>query len=1132
MFDIAQWLAAIGLPQYASLFDEHDIDLEVLPDLDHDTLREMGVSSTGHRLKILKAATQAATEVASTPPVASGGERRPLTVMFCDMVGSTNLSVRLDPEDLSDLNAYYRDTCTAVIEQYGGYVSRYYGDGLLVFFGYPNASEHDPEDAARAGLAIIEKLAQYKNRFDIKLQVRIGIANGDVVVGELIGKGESMERSVVGDTPNLAARLQTHAEPDTVVVSNRVRRLIGEMLEYSDLGKVEFKGFDKPVQTWQVLGNQSVTSRFAATRSGRKMAPLAGRNNELAHLIEQWSEAENKRGTVTIVSAEAGMGKSRLMEAVLEHIADKPHTIVRYNCMPSGTNSALRPLIDQLTRAAGITGNDDGTSALDKLDALLSKHLETTDIALVAEMLSLPAGERYPTPDITPQVRKEQTLEAVLKYLVSLTQQTPLIIFFEDLHWIDPSTLEFLTLLPARLTGHSIMLVGSARPEFVSPWPTDQRTATNLSAISLNRLDEDASIELLTAASNGKLATEVMAEIIAKADGIPLYLEELALAALEQSTDTVTDSNTDTKAALETKRNTVSAIPDTLQAALVGRLDRLGSAKALTQVCAVIGRHFTIGLVAQVTSIACDVLREEFARLTRADLIFPLSGDAGAVILPGASYSFKHALVQETAYTTLLRGRRRELHKKIADVLCTDSAIVQTQPERIAQHLTAANALVESIEYWRNAGLIAMGKFSNAEAISHFENALAAVAAIDDPQRRCGEELALTVLGTVPKMLTQGWAAPDVKSGYERARELCDMVGNAAPAELFSTRSGLGSYYIVTGNWAEANRIVSQNLELAQSYGLAEMLTEANVEMSVVKTYSNTALSSLAYMETAINSFDPADTPKHLLQYGRHPLVVAYTTRAVANWTLGKTNKAFQDSRSALAIVEQTPHPFSKAWALSGLALLNTLSGNLAENRVVIDEWHDYTQQQQFPYWFAQALIFGGWLNLLEDKPADAALADIDQGLQIWRASGTRMLTPLMNTPRAMALLKLERYDDAQQSISDQFAYIEQSGENWWAPEIQRLSGLVIEGRHGTGNEQALEAAMKAHAMAMDSGALALALRAANDACRHNLVNGKPELVAPLLTELVERMAPHGDATTDILLAREHLARAEPIQGT
>ena len=1121
---ITKWLAAIGLQQYAHLFEEHDIDLDVLPDLDHHTLKEMGITSTGHRLKILKKAAQAA-EIVSTPVPAPGGERRPLTVMFCDMVGSTNLSVRLDPEDLSDLNAHYRDTCTEIIEKHGGYISRFFGDGLLVYFGYPHASEHDPEYAARAGLAIIEKLSHYKSHLGIKLQVRIGIANGDVVVGELIGKGESMEREVVGETPNLAARLQSHAEPDTVVVSNRMRRLIGEMLEYSDLGKVEFKGFDKPVQTWRVVGNQSVTSRFAATRSGRNIAPLAGRDNELARLIAQWNKAENKRGNITVVNAEAGMGKSRLMEAMLEHIADTPHIIMRYNCMPSSTNSALRPLIDQLIRASGIKNTDSSTTALAKLDTLLSEHLGAADIALLAEMLSLPVDQHYPAPDITPQVRKEQTLEAVLKYIESQAQQTPLMIFFEDLHWTDPSTVEFLTRLPERLADKSIMLLASSRPEVVSPWAASHSAGGNIDTINLKRLDDEASLELLTSVSQGQLPTTVMTGIIAKADGIPLYLEELALAALEEYT------NTDNDPALPTNQSAVSAIPDTLQAALVGRLDRLGSAKTLAQACAVIGRHFTIDLVAQVTSITCDVLREEFARLTRADLIFPLAGDTGAAA-PGAAYSFKHALVQETAYTTLLRGRRYELHRKIADILSTNSTIVQTQPEKIAQHLTAANEPVESIEYWRNAGLIAMGKFSNAEAISHFENALAAVAAIDDPQRRCGEELALTVLGTVPKMLTQGWAAPDVKSGYERARELCDMVGSAAPAELFSTRCGLGSYYIVTGNWTEANNIVGQNLELANSYGLAEMLTEANVEMSVIKTYSDSPLSAQPYIEAALNSFDPADTPKHLLQYGRHPLVVAHTTRAMANWMLGKTNSALDASRSALAVVDQTPHPFSKTWALSGLVALNNLSGNLVENRLLTDELHDYTQQQQFPYWFAQALIFRGWLNLLEDKSADDALADIDQGLHIWRASGTRMLTPLMNTPRTMALLKLERYAEAEQSNNDMFAFIEQSAETWWAPEIQRLSGLILEGRHGAGNEQALHAALKARDMAMNSGALALALRAANDACRHNLANGRPEMVAPLLTDLVERIAPHGDATTDILLAREHLARAGHAPGT
>jgi len=1096
MSDIAQWLGSIGLQQYAEIFAANHIELEIVPELDHDTLKEIGISSAGHRLKLLKAAQRLDTASASSSTPADStlesalnfgadAERRPLTVMFCDMVGSTAMSVHMDAEDLQDVISYYRDTCTSVIERHGGYVARFYGDGMLVYFGYPLASEHDPENAARAALTIIETLETPPTP-QLKLQVRIGIANGDVVVGALIGRGESLERAVTGETPNLAARLQEHAEPNTVAVSSRVRRLIGDLFECADLGRVEFKGFDRPVHIWRVISDQPIDSRFE------------------------------------FICAEPGFGKSRLLQAVRAKVSEAPHTVVRFNCMPLNQNSAMRPLIESVISAAAIEAADDIDNKLDKLDTLLSDHLGVEEIGLLASMLSLPAEHRYSVPDITPQARKERTLSALGSYLCSLAKDTPVIIFFEDLHWIDPSTLEFLSLLPARIATTRILLIGTYRPEFELPWPV----ANNISTLHLGRLTSDQAANLLAVISNDRLSNSVTQEIIVKADGIPLYLEELSLSAME----TIANSGHDPDiVGQESQQLTQPVIPDTLQASLIGRLDRLGSAKALIQVCAVIGRHFTIELVAQVTSLTCKVLTTEFERLTTADLVFPLQGDSA---LPAGTYSFKHALVQETAYSTLLRARRRELHRKIATVLMSNVTMVQTQPERIAQHLSAAESHDESIEHWRNAGLIAMGKSSNDEAISHFDNALAAVATIEDQQTRYGEELALTVLSTVPKMLTQGWAAPDVKVGYERARELSDLVGDAASKELFSARCGLAAYYIVIANWQEAKRIATQNLALAGNYDLSEILTEASVGRATVQFYSERASQALPLLEQTINSFDPQCTPIHLLQYGRHPLVLAYVTRALAQWTLGRSDLAVADVDNAIGVVQETPHPFSRAWALAGAVIIDILRGNFNRAESVSDELIDYAQDQRFPYWLGQALIFRGWASLEKNVDAEAALAKIEQGLEIWYASGTRMLTPLMNTPRITALVKLQRLEEAHKAVQSLFDFVEQSGENWWLPEIHRLKAHCLEHEKGIGHVDVLKAAMAAYKAAIVQQSAGMALRAGNDVARHCLYNNKPDKVITFLADLTNQLQRYDPNGSEVLTAQQHLTSARKLAGT
>jgi class 3 adenylate cyclase len=674
----------------------------------------------------------------TTPlPRTDSAERRQLTVMFCDLVGSTALSARLDPEDLREVIGIYHRCCAGVTERAGGYVAKYMGDGVLAYFGYPRADEHDAERAVRAGLHLVDAVAGLDTAAGAPLHVRVGIGTGLVVVGDLIGEGAAREQAVVGETPNLAARLQALAAPSTVVIGPSTRRLTGGLFDYKDLGAVEIKGFAGPVPAWQVLRPSAVESRFEALR-GSALTRLVGRDEEIDLLLRRWARAKAGDGQVVLISGEAGLGKSRIAAALAECLHAEPHLRLRYFCSPYHLDSALFPFIDQLGRAAEFARDDPPAARLEKLEALLALVAPPDeDVALLADLMSLPASERHPLPNLSPQRKKERTLEALLRQLEGLVRRQPVVLVFEDAHWIDPTSRELLDLTVERVRSLPVLLIVTFRPEFLPPWTGQPQ----VSMVALNRLDRRDRTALVEQIAGGKtLPDKVIAQIVERADGVPLFVEELTKNILESGLLREEADRYVLDGALPP-----FAIPTTLHDSLMARLDRLASVRLVAQTGAAIGREFSYALLRVVSPLPEDELQTALVRLVDAELIF----QRGAP--PDSVYAFKHALVQDAAHSTLLRSSRQQLHARIAEALEGQfPELMDAQPELFAQHYAEAGLVAKSVACWGKAGHRSVTRSAMAEAAAQLQKGLDQLALLSDTPERQRQELEFrTALGAV-----------------------------------------------------------------------------------------------------------------------------------------------------------------------------------------------------------------------------------------------------------------------------------------------------------------------------------------------------------------------------------------------
>ena len=809
MKGVAEWLGSIGLSEYAESFADNAIDLSVLRDLTEQDLKDLGVL-LGHRRKIQRAIAEldglalAPVEKTRPPVLREDAERRHLTVMICDLVGSTALSARLDPEDMNAVLDAYNAACARIMLSYDGVIADFRGDGILAYFGYPRAHEDDAERTVRAGLDIIAAVARLETRAAEPLAVRIGIATGLVMVGGLHGGSALREHALVGDTPNLAARLQTLAEPGTAVVAGSTRKLLGDLIRLRDLGLHEVKGFAEPVGAWAVEGVSASESRFEAVHAAA-LTDLIGRSSEIDFLLERQHLAWKGEGQIVLISGEPGIGKSRLTATLAERIAGEPHTRLRYQCSPYDANSALRPFIVQLERAAGFAPDDTSEQRLDKLEAVLALGASRVEAAapLLAALLSIPLGERYPPLALSPGQHRRHTLAALLDHFEALARRQPILLSFEDAQWADATSLELLDLMVERVCRLPVLTVFTFRPEFDAPWVG----LPHVSTLPLGRLDRSDVESMVTRVTGGRMVpAEVLREIVAKTDGNPLFVEELTKAVLEMGI--LVEGPTGYR--LEGHLPPL-AIPATLQDSLMARLDRLAPVKEIGQIGAAIGREFSYSLMRALVGRDETALKDALAQLEQTGLLFR-RGEP-----PEAVYSFKHALVRDAAYESLLKSRRQQLHGQIGRTLEQKfPEIIASRPEIVAHHFTEAGLVEPAIDYWLKAGQLALSRSANAEAAKHLGRGIELIKAQAPTNNLVRKELDLYLALGPARAATEGYAKPETLRVFSLARDLLGDHGTLA--EQMTVLWGLCLGHYMRAEHAAAREVAQRSLDLGAAH--------------------------------------------------------------------------------------------------------------------------------------------------------------------------------------------------------------------------------------------------------------------------------------------------------------------------
>lgn len=908
---IASWLARLGLDKYTEAFTANEVDIDALRHLSEEDLRELGLP-LGPRRRVLAAIAALDTmprgsSASALAPSPVEAERRHLTVVFIDLVGSTEMSQRLDPEEMRDVLRAYQSAVSTEIAQYDGYVAKLMGDGVLAYFGWPRAHEDDAERAVRAGLAAAAATASLTSPLGKSLAARIGIATGLVVVGDLIGEGSAQEEAVVGDTPNLAARLQAFAEPSTVVIADSTQRLVAGLFEMIDLGFQQLKGFAAPVPAWRITGDADAEGRFDALHA--IATPLVGRSEELELLLQRWEQTRTGKGQAVMLSGEPGIGKSRLTAALEERLSTEPHARLRYFCSPYHVNSALYPVIKQLARAAQLGRSDSTSAKLDKIEALILQS--TADIGeaapLLATLLSIDGAGRYAPLTLTPQAQKARTLSVLIQQLEGgITARQPVVMVVEDAHWIDPTTAEWLDMLIARLRDLRMLLIATFRPEYRPPW----LGLSHVTALSLSPLGHDHGAAIVDRVAGGRiLPLDVKNQILARTEGVPLFVEELTKTVLESGLLVDAGDHYRLKGPLSSL-----AIPSTLQDSLMARLDRLASVKNMAQIGACIGRVFHHRLLAAVAGCDAARLRYDLHNLEKSELVLRNG------VAPEATYAFKHALVQDAAYQSLLKSRRHQIHAKIASTLEAQfPEIAETEPETLAHHYTAAELPDQAGEYWLKAGQQALTRSANIEALGHLGKGLEVVASLPSTEARLKREVHLQNAMGVAAMAVKGWGAPDVLHAFSSARKLCERLDDSN--ELFVAVRGEASYQLISGHLREADDLGRQCLQIAQSANDLDLLLEAHHQLWASKFFLGDYPAAEKHTSWGMATYNP--DRDHRLTYiytGHDPGVCCRNYSAQILWIRGSPDQALERGREALALSKRVSHSVSMATALNDLA--------------------------------------------------------------------------------------------------------------------------------------------------------------------------------------------------------------------
>jgi len=1017
MSDLRDWLRRNKFEQYGDAFEANDIDLDILPELSERDLEQLGVS-LGNRRRLLKAIAGRGAEMAQSKPSSPEGtgsgdaERRQVTVLFADMVGSTALSGKVDPEQLGGLIRRYQDAAAGAIGRYGGFVAKFMGDGVLAYFGFPRAFEDAAERAVRAAIGILAEVGGIELPDNTRVQARIGIATGLVVVGEIIGVGTAQERTIVGETPNLAARLQALAGPDTILVSETTQNLLGGLFELERTGEHELKGFARPVPAWRVRCEASVESRFAAIRTGHNL-PLIGRAHEMGLILERWRLARQGEGQIVTVIGEAGIGKSRSIEALQEAIAGEPHTRINLQCSPYHSDSALYPVIQYVSRTAGFAATDSPGIRIEKLGALFVQRTasDTAAIPLLAELLSVPFAADGPSSQ-TPAQRKASTLALIVDEFLRMGESNPALIVLEDAHWIDATTLEMMTRLTDSLGKARALALVTARPDFAPPW-LSRPQATLLTLGRLGR-QEFTQLAVGIAAAHG-LSAETVAAIVAKTDGVPLFVEELTKSVIESAGED-------------------SEVPATLKDSLMSRLDRLGEAREVAQIAAVIGRQFTFTLLDAVASKSVVELEATLVKLVAAGIVFPEERSLER------SFSFKHALVRDAAYESLLLARRRQWHERIANALETHFAdIAANEPDLLAYHFGQAGLSVPACEYRMRAGDQAVSRSAYTEAIAHFSAGLKLAEAMppqDGPRRQLEFWLKLGSASVV----AHGLQNIEAETAYSKAGEIAEELDDG-PAS-FQAKWGLWINANLRRKTALARDRASELVSLAQQSGDRELLLEAYHCQFATAHFRGDVRGVLEGSRHVVALYDMAQH-RHLAHaFGGHDPCVCAHAQCGISWQLsGEEQHARQHFTQAIALAEVLDHPNSLAHGLHSTSMGHQLGGDRGAAYAAAHRAGALADKFGLLPWRASSLILVGWATASGAASADAVrLIDAE----IANATAVGPLPQYYLGLAAEVLLAAGRPADALGHLDRAIAGIDEAGVGIYLPEIYRLRGACL----------------------------------------------------------------------------------------